>query len=311
MAAAWLGLVPEFGLENSNIAGYDEFYHLMDYNRLRAELHLRHESAPALSGLLVVDNETIYHDSDSELANDLSLHRAYLQYSTPRHLLVAGRQRIPLGVGRFWNPTDVFNPIDIEAVEVDERPGTDAIRYEYAVAELANLDLNLAEDKGAARIKGYLGGADLALLGLWDEEQTVFGWEVAGELGDTGLELRSEGGSFRERASDRRYSEFILGGDYGFASSLIVTAEYHFQDRSGHRDELGFSATMQPAMLWSWSLVTVTDLGDGSGFISPSALYSLSDEMTLTAGAFFYHGGVASYYGPGANRCYLRWFVHF
>jgi len=312
LAAAFLGLVPGISLENSNIAGYDDLYQYFDYNRLRAELTLEHEHYSDFSAKLIVDNETTYKNDPGSLVNRTSVYRAYMEYAGVNHLWVVGKQRIPLGVGRFWNPIDVFNPINIEAIETDQRPGTDTIRYEYAISELSNIDVNVASGKGAVRVKGYLDFADVALVAEWDDDQDqdIIGWELEGELLSTGIELRSEGGSFHNRTSGQRHTEFIAGAEYGFANSLVLLGEYHYLD-GPRRDELGVLASFQPAMLWTCALMTVTDLDDGSGFFSPVVEYSLSDEMTLSTGAFVYYGAQNSYYGSGDDRLYLRWFVHF
>ena len=312
LAAVFLGLVPGLSLENTHIGGYDALYTLLDYNRLRAELRLAHEAHPDIAATVIVDNENFYTYDPGSMVNRTSIYRAYLQYSGVSHLWVLGKQRIPLGVGRFWNPIDVFNPIDIEAVEPNQRPGTTSIRYEYAISDLSSVDANVADGKGALRLKGYLDVADVALVGEWDEDrdQDIIGWELEGELAGTGIELRSEGGSFHDQQTGDRHTEFIVGAEYGFANSLILTGEYHYLGVP-RRNEIGMLASFQPAMLWICSLTAVTDLDDGSGFISPVVEVSLSDEMTLQGGAFVYHGDKDSFYGLGYDRVYLRWFVHF
>lgn len=168
LLAGVLSISPELALENTNIAGYDRAHLSTDYNRIRAELSLSHEQYSNLAATLIVDNETSYTTSPNELDNELSLYRAYGQYQGERHFWSIGKQRIPLGVGRIWNPIDVFNPVDVQAVETDERSGTDAIRYEYALSELSNLDLTIADGKAAIRLKGYLEYADIGLIVLQD-----------------------------------------------------------------------------------------------------------------------------------------------
>ena len=64
-------------------------------------------------------------------------------------------------------------------------------------------------------------------------------------------------------------------------------------------------------MLWTCGLLTVASLDDASGFLAPSAKYSLSDEMTLGFGAFLYYGDDEDTFGSAADHFYLRWFVHF
>ncbi|XOF32467.1 MAG: hypothetical protein ACL93V_10495 [Candidatus Electrothrix sp. YB6] len=312
LAVGLLGISPELGLENTNILSYDQAQYTADFNRLRADLSLSHEKYPDVIGKVIVDNKTRYTASPDSLRNKTSVYRAYVQYRGAEHFWSAGRQRIPLGVGRIWNPIDLFNPVDSEAVEPDERVGTESLRYEYALSGLSNLDATLARDKAAVRLKGFLEYGDAALVGLWDEDhdRDIIGWELEGQLMDTGIELRSEGGSFHDRFSGERHTEFIVGAEYGFANSLNLLAEYRFFDED-EGDSLGGIVSYQPAMLWTCSLLTVTSFDDKSGFLAPSVEYSLSNEMTLGAGAFIYYGDEEDIFGVAADRYYLRWFVHF
>ena len=312
LMAGVLGIVPNFALENTNIGGYEELRHAVDYNRLRGDLTLEHEKYLNLFGKLIIDNETLFTSEPSKLQNEASIYRAYIQYRGMKHFWSVGRQRIPLGVGRIWNPIDVFNPINSEAIETDERIGTDSIRYEYAINELSNIDATVAQGKGEVRVKGYLQYADVGLVGLWDEDtdQDIIGWELEGQLLKTGIELRSEGGGFRNHSTDEWHTELIIGGEYGFPNSLTLLAEYNYSSET-RVDYLGSMASYQPAMLWFCSLLVIVNLDDNSGFIAPTIEYSLTDEMTLSAGAFLYSGSTDDEFGLVPNRYYLRWFVHF
>lgn len=312
LMAGLVGLTPHLAMENTNIAGYDEEHDVSDFNRVRGEITLDHAKYPDVVANLTIDNEMYYTSTPNSLQNITSIYRGYIQYRGVEHFWSIGKQRIPLGVGRVWNPIDVFNPIDSEAIETDERKGTESIRYEYALSELSNIDATLALDKGAVRVKGYLEYADVALIGLWDEdnELDIIGWELEGQLMETGIELRSEGGTFHDRSTGDRYLDYIVGAEYGFANSLTLLAEYRYAGEFSI-DYLGAQAGFQPGMLWTCNLLLVENLDDNSGFISPSVEYSLSDEMTLSAGAFVYYGNDDSEYGLDANRYYFRWFVHF
>ena len=333
LLAGLLNFSPDFALENTNILGYEDLHYTVDFNRLRGDLTLEHNKYTDVVARLIVDNETLYTTRPDSLQNKTSIYRGYLQYRGKKHFWSVGKQRIPLGVGRIWNPIDVFNPIDAEAIETEERIGTESVRYEYAVGELSNINITVARDKGAVELKCYLKYADVGLVALWDEEadpylsdrqlpvsgiglpaqgfgQDIIGWEIEGELAETGIELRSEGGSFHNRDSGRRHTEFIVGAEYGFVSSLSLMGEYYYSDETGV-DHLGALASYQPGMLWTCSLLVVTNLDDRSGFAAPSIEYSLSDEMTLSGGAFFYFGGDDDEFCRVPDRYYLRWFVHF
>lgn len=307
-----MGIVPNLAIENTNIGGYEELHHGIDYNRLRAELSLEHETYLNWIGRLIVDNETLYTSEHHSLQSKSSIYRGYLQYRGVTHFWSVGKQRIPLGVGRIWNPIDAFNPIDSEAIETDERAGTNSVRYEYAISELANIDATIAEGKGAVQVKGYLNYADVGLVGLWDEDehQDIFGWEIEGELPNTGIELRSEGGSFHNRSTGERHTEFILGAEYGFANSLTLLTEYNYSDET----KIGYLAGLasyQLSMLWFCNLLVLNNLDDQSGYVAPSLEYSLSDDMSLSAGAFVYYGNASDEFGQEPDRYYLSWFVHF
>lgn len=312
LMAGVIGFVPELAIENTNISGYHELHHITGYNRLRADLILEHEKYSDFVGKLIVDNETLHTSKPSSLQNKTSIYRAYLQHRGMKHFWSIGKQRIPLGVGRIWNPIDVFNPIDSEAIETDERIGTDAVRYEYAMSELSNINATVAKNKGAVQLKGYLKLADVGVVGIRDEDtgQNIIGWELEGQLLKTGVELRSEGGSFYNRSTDKRHTEFIVGADYGFANSLTLLGEYKYSDET-MIDHFGVQVSYQLSMLWFCSLLMITNLDDYSNFVAPFVEYSLSDEMTLGAGAFFYNGGDDDEFGLVPNRYYLRWFIHF
>ncbi|MBU4263723.1 MAG: hypothetical protein KKC76_17855 [Proteobacteria bacterium] len=311
-AAGVLALVPQYSLENTNIFGFDEDSRFVDYNRLRADISVKHEKYEAFAAKLTIDNEAAYIERPYSLTNDTSIYRGYLEYHGETHFWVIGRQRIPLGVGRVWNPIDIFNPIDSQSVEPQERPGTEALRYEYAVSQLANFDCTLSRDKGEARLKGYLDYADVALVGLYDNDADldIIGWELEGELFASGIELRSEGGSFHDDATGSRHTEFIAGAEYGFVNSLTVLGEYRYSDET-KSDDMAISLSFQPEILWTVTCLGVENLNDHSFFIAPSVEYSTGNESTLSAGAFLYHGSDRDVYGGYADRIYVRWFVHF
>lgn len=306
------GLHLDYGLENANIVSYDKQEEVGDYNRLRVESTVEHGSAPGVLGKLIVDNETRYGYAARSLVNDTSVYRGYVEYRGPNHFWVAGRQRVPFGVGRIWNPIDVFNPIDVLTVETEERRGTEALRYEYAMGDLSNLDLTVSREKSAARIKGYLDFADLALVGIYDNERDrdIIGYEATGELFTTGIELRSEGGSFHDRRTGERAIDFIAGAEYGFANSLTMLGEYRY-DEASKTAQLGAMLSYQPSPLLIVQLLNIVNLADGSRALAPSCEYSLSDEMTLSLGAFFYTGDDSDAFGTATDRYYLNWYVHF
>ena len=312
LATALFGITPDLALENTNIVSYDDTHHWADYNRFRVDLSLSHVKHAAFSAKLIVDNETYYSEQPASLRNKSLIHRGYLQYRGATHFWTVGRQRVPFGVGRVWNPVDVFDPIDFQARETAERRGTEAIHYEYAVSALANLDLTAAKGRLAARLKGYLEVADVALVAVHDddEDRDVIGWEMQGEIAATGIEVRSEGGSFYDRRAHERFTEFLVGAEYGWVNSLTLLGEYKYNDDS-KIDYGALQLSYQFSMLWSGRLLGVLNLDDQSSFIPPSLHYSASDEITVQLGALIYHGTSRDEFGSQADQLFARLFIHF
>lgn len=302
----------EPALENTNIFTYDRLTRAVDYNRLRLETTFNHMKYENLFAKVLIDNQTIGRTGDDGLANRTEIYRGYLEYAGLKHLVVLGRQRVPFGVGRVWNPIDVFNPIDSLSIEPDERPGTEALHYEYAVNPLTNFDMTVSREKSAARIKGYLDIADLALVGVMDRDNDVdiIGYEAEGELLDTNIALRSEGGSFYDRRSGERHTEFIVGADYGFVNSLTLLGEYRYNDET-KMDYFGTIISYQPGPLVTLQLLTIVNLDDESFVTSPSLDYSVSDEMTLATGLFIYSGSDTDTLGAWEDSFFLRLYAHF
>ena len=302
----------DYSFENSNIISIADNQQYGDFNRLRTIIQIDEDTLPQLSVNLEIDYTLSSTEAEQNLDHELELYRGTIEYSTDRHLLVAGRQRIPFGVGRIWNPIDIFNPIDSTALEPGERRGVDGIRYEYGLSPLAGIDLTLARNKASGRLKGFLGWGDLAVLTVINtaEDQVILGWEIEGELGTSGIEIRSEGGSFYDREADQFHTELIIGAEYGFPSSLTLLVEYSYNDFTTI-DQLGMTLGYQLSTLLQANLLAILNLDDHSSLLAPTLSYSLSDEMTLEAGFFLYSGKSGDGFGEMDDMIFLKWFVHF
>lgn len=287
----------KINLENSNILGYQKELGTADYNRLRLTLDLYHDSWEDISAKLILDNENIYSFKEHHNQNKSRFYRGYLQYSGQKHMLTLGLQRVPFGVGRIWNPIDVFNPIDITSIETAERKGTEALRYEYAINSLSSLDITLANKKQAFRVKGYLDVADVALVLVKDEKREIIGYEIEGDLKD--VTLRSEGGYFSDTDSYR----YILGAEYGFENSLTVLMEF-YHDSYLSTEQLALNLSYQYSPLLYMNFLTLGKFDNSSCLISPSCIYSLSDESSITMGAFIGDKELA-------NQFFMRYFINF
>jgi len=303
----------DYSAENTNIGTYQQESRFSDFNRLRFNAHLNDERIPGLDTVVIIDNTTIFSQEEyQDFKNSFTLYRGYVEFGTESHLLTVGRQRIPFGVGRIWNPIDTFNPIDSTSIEPQERKGVDAVRYEYAISDLSNFDMTLAEKKGAARIKGFLSFADLALLAVLDNDDNhaIVGWEMEGELFETGIDVRSEGGIFYDQDSRESHCDLIIGAEYGFSNSLTLLLEYYYKDNPDD-DYFGLSANYQLSPLTVVNLLMIFNVESQSILLAPSLTYSLGDETTLAGGFFLHDGNTDEDADNMEDMIFLKWFLHF
>jgi len=122
------------------------------------------------------------------------LYRGYVKVETDRIDLVAGRQRIPWGVGRLWNPIDRFNAIPPLAIEGDQSPGIDALDLKIRASGFSYLELAWAPADGpndlyAARWHGVLHDIDYSLVAGFFEEAWTFGGDLAANVGGAAARL--------------------------------------------------------------------------------------------------------------------------
>lgn len=246
------------------------------------------------------------------------IHRLYGGYADGTHRLSIGLQKITFGVGRIWNPTDLFNPKNPFALEPDEMAGSFSAAYTYALGDLSQITALVAQRrdhsfKYAARVKGNRGGVDAALSGVASDERTMVGYEIESELSPSGIGIRSEGGWFEDKTLQTRYFQGIVGADYGFANSLIVAAEWLYTSqtlsapqtgasfwgnvlpRSHHYGALSASYLFEP--LLGGSMALIVNAEDGSFYAAPSLRYSWADDVTLGCGAMVFGGSGRSEFG--------------
>jgi hypothetical protein len=220
------------------------------------------------------------------------------------------------------------------ALEPDEVEGVFALAYTYSPGSLSQMSVvsAMGDDqsfKHAGRIKGYLAVADAALNVIRSKDVTMIGYELEGELMKTGIELRSEGGWFKDKLLDRTFIQALVGADYGFENSLAIALEWLHTSRTFEselllgipsgtpnnlvrsRDYGGISGSYELDPLLYGSLSAIVSAKDGSFYLSPSVRYSLDDDMTLGVGALLHGGEPESEFGSYGQTYYLNFKVTF
>ncbi len=264
----------------------------------------------------------------------VQLHRLYGGYADAKHRISLGLQKVSMGVGRIWNPTDLFNPRNPLALEPDEVYGAFSLIYTYSPSDLSQISAVAAQRadesfKYAGRLKGYLDVADVALDMIWADDVAMLGYEIEGELFETGVALRSEGGWFEDKLLDEKFFQAMLGADYSFYNSLILVGEWlhsskTFEDQLalglpsgaqnnlvGSKDYLGSTLGYEFDALLYGTMAGIISADDGSFYLSPTLSYSLADDMTLALGAMLYGGEKGSEFGDLGQTYYLNFKLTF
>ena len=117
---------------------------------------------PSLGKQLEKDNGQVDLSFVSLDRNPLVIHsildRAYMRYSEDNWELTIGRQRINWGVNLAFNPNDLFNAYSLVDFDYQERPGVDAVRFQYYGDDMSSFE-------GAVQIGNSLDSSVIA--GLW------------------------------------------------------------------------------------------------------------------------------------------------
>jgi len=261
------------------------------------------------------------------------VHRFNMGYVDEKNRVVFGLQKVTMGVGRIWTPTDLFNPRNPLALEPDQIYGNVALSYTYALGTLSQAMGVVAKRhddsyKYAGRVKTNIGVADIAVDLFSSNDAQMIAYEIEGNLFETGIEWRSEGGHYRDKILDKDFYQTILGVDYGFVNGLTVMAEWLHSSKtylpeeilltqnstlSNNRhlssDYLGASAAYDFNLLFNGAISMIYGPEDQSSFISPLIEYSLGDDASLALGALLYTGESQSEFGNTGNSYYLRWKV--
>ena len=226
-----------------------------------------------------------------------------------------GRQAIGFGRISLFSPLDVIAPFPPDAIDIDVRPGVDAMRmsrYFGMAGQLGGIAVFGAEKK----YNSYLltlgenfNGVDFVALGGRLRGRAMVGAGVAGELGKLGVKTEFswyQGQNVGQPQGDL-YADFAIAaleGWYRFDNGLVLLSEYLFNGvGSDNPQEYPLVATSAPIaeglsfllarhyLLLGPSyqlhpLVTVNGLliyniKDHSSLIRPQFVISLADNLQL------------------------------
>ena len=174
--------------------------------------------------------------------------RAYLQWSEEKWQLSVGRQRINWGVNVAWNPNDIFNAYSLLNFDYEERPGSDAIRYQRYIGFAGGYEFSVKmadswdEVTAAGMYKWNVKSYDFQTLGGVMQNHLVLGGAWAGNLGLTGFKGEF---TYFNKLNDTRNSDFLasITSDYIFPNSLYLNGSILYNSSISGATPLGFGSS--------------------------------------------------------------------
>ncbi len=181
--------------------------------------------------------------------------RAWLRLAGEHVQATVGRQPIAWGVGRFWQPTDLFAAFAPTDLEREYKPGIDAALVEVFPSDFSSLALahvlsprapEPLADSTVGRLRAQLGAASEGTL----IAGTLQGEDVAGGSIETAwldAGWRAEALVFRPRAGTelagtelvdtaRTATYAIVGVDFRFSGGLLLAAEIYHHTLGAQRE---------------------------------------------------------------------------
>ncbi len=270
------------------------------------------------------------------------LYRLYGGYEDDKDRVVIGLQNITMGVGRIWTPTNLFNPKNTYALEPDETYGVAALSYTRHLNETSQISAVASQKadhsfKYAASCKSYLEYGDVGINLIYSNDTKMVGYELEGDLSNTGVEVRSEGAYIQHDLKtvngqeEKEFFQGILGADYGYENGVTIVAEvlYSSQKFSDEEVFLNLDSEILSNLVYS-SLYTAVSLSysfniylDGSflyiesfndknsRFLLPTLTYTLNDYNAFIVGAMIQNGPEGSEFGKMENLYYFKYSLSF
>jgi len=258
----------------------------------------------------------LYENGDFKV--DEYIDRLFFKQTFGDFELTLGRQRINWGVGRVWQPTDRFHPINPANYVKIEKTGADALSFKYFFGLLTDAEIvvnfkeNIKNYNYGLRVRTNFSPFTTSLiLGYFDNEPNA-GFDLSGNIAGAGI--RTEGiYAYNKEHPDSSYMRFIIGIDNQFNSKIYALIEFQYNGEgttckyrydfmkiiTGKMMNTGvyylaetLNYQIHPLLILSINLMQ--NINDGSGYISPFVMWSALENLSINAGGMFAYSNIRS-----------------
>lgn len=262
--------------------------------------------------------------------------RAFIDYTSGKWEIRAGRQRVNWGVNLVWNPNDIFNTFSYFDFDYEERPGTDAVRVVYypGTTTSAELVYKPAHDSVPQSLAG------LYHFSKWDYDfqfltgqagnDWVFGGGWSGDIFGAGF--RGEISHFEPmKNTSKRVTVASVSADYTFKNSLYLQGSVLYTSNGTTGKAGGMNVLLNPQLsakqlslaryslfgqiskpitpLFTGSVSGIVNPSDGSWYFGPALTYSLSNNLELMLTGQLFFGASGTEFGDVGELAFgrLKW----
>lgn len=261
--------------------------------------------------------------------------RLNLKFSKGKFEAAIGRQRINWGINMVWNPNDIFNTFSFYDFDYTERPGCDAINFQYytgvssSVQAAAKLDAN-REVTAAFMYRFNQKGYDFQIMGGLMKQDIVAGAGWSGNIKNAGF--TGEVSYFRNKNNFSDSAGYLIasaGINYTFRNSLFIHGSVLFNDRgttgkAGRNTSILNLGELSPKTLTTAKtslfaqvscplspiihadIAAILNPFDKSVFIGPNADFSLTDNISVLIMAQVFIGDSGAEFGGYGQLYHIR-----
>jgi hypothetical protein len=277
-----------------------------------------------------VDASITWFEADNA-AMITNLERFWLEYKTSKVAVRAGRQRINWGIATTWNPNDIFNAYNFLDFDYEERPGSDAVKLQYFINDLSNVDLAVSPSfsKGttvaATRYFFNKNNYDFQFNAGWYHNDFTMGAGWAGSIDEVGF--KGEIQYFSPNTQAPFQLNAVVEWDYMFSKGWYLNGSFLVNNRGltepvddwttvsfnlSPRNLMPtaynvlLSTTKEITPLLSASLGVVYTPGTHIAIVLPSFQYNLSDRWDLNLVWQSFYADMNNSFEAVTHRIFLR-----
>ena len=185
--------------------------------------------------------------------------RFWIDYYRDNLHVILGRQRVAWGTCWVWNPTDLFNPLNVLNFDYEELPASDAVRLQYYTGPVTKLDITYKPAKDSH---------NQILAGLWSLNKWDYDFNLIAGM------------RFKKWLSGFSWAGDIL--DAGFRGEVLVSQAPNQPDTNSLYQQIG-----EPSLAsWDKPIVSIALSGDytfpNTFYIHTEILYNNNGKTSKT-----------------------------